>query len=128
MNPEDLSPVLSMCRSSRFGRFYDRLEFISTSQSNQNKGAMMGCSNPHPHGQIWSLSVVPTIPMQELVSLKEYSLTTLTPQSTAPRGLQGCYIVHLDTYMLVNQPNDKVDPVCSVSTHTLNSSNRKIAV
>ena len=50
---------------------------------------MMGCSNPHPHGQIWSLSVVPTIPMQELASLREYSLTTSTLLSAAPRGLEG---------------------------------------
>ena len=25
----------------------------------ENKGAMMGCSNPHPHGQIWANSFVP---------------------------------------------------------------------
>ena len=25
----------------------------------ENKGAVMGCSNPHPHGQIWSSSNVP---------------------------------------------------------------------
>ena len=27
----------------------------------ENKGAAMGCSNPHPHGQIWACDVVPTI-------------------------------------------------------------------
>ncbi|KAF8964080.1 HIT-like domain-containing protein [Flammula alnicola] len=42
----------------------------------ENKGSMMGCSNPHPHGQLWSLSAVPTIPAQELRSLKKYSLNT----------------------------------------------------
>ena len=26
----------------------------------ENKGAMMGCSNPHPHGQIWATSFIPT--------------------------------------------------------------------
>lgn len=26
----------------------------------ENKGAVMGCSNPHPHGQIWASSVLPT--------------------------------------------------------------------
>lgn len=26
----------------------------------ENKGAMMGCSNPHPHSQIWATSFVPT--------------------------------------------------------------------
>jgi UDPglucose--hexose-1-phosphate uridylyltransferase len=26
----------------------------------ENKGAMMGCSNPHPHGQVWASSYVPS--------------------------------------------------------------------
>jgi len=26
----------------------------------ENKGAAMGCSNPHPHGQIWATSFEPT--------------------------------------------------------------------
>ena len=25
----------------------------------ENKGAMMGCSNPHPHGQIWAVNYIP---------------------------------------------------------------------
>jgi UDPglucose--hexose-1-phosphate uridylyltransferase len=54
----------------------------------QNKGAMMGCSNPHPHGQVWSMSVVPTIPAQELRSLKNYALTSSQP-SAAPKGYGG---------------------------------------
>ncbi len=31
----------------------------------ENKGAMMGCSNPHPHGQIWASSYVPQTPAVE---------------------------------------------------------------
>jgi UDPglucose--hexose-1-phosphate uridylyltransferase len=27
----------------------------------ENKGAVMGCSNNHPHGQIWTLDNVPTL-------------------------------------------------------------------
>ncbi|MDT0604365.1 UDP-glucose--hexose-1-phosphate uridylyltransferase [Thalassotalea castellviae] len=27
----------------------------------ENKGAMMGCSNPHPHGQIWAQQQIPTL-------------------------------------------------------------------
>ncbi|QJQ32871.1 UDP-glucose--hexose-1-phosphate uridylyltransferase [Sphingomonas lacunae] len=27
----------------------------------ENKGAMMGCSNPHPHGQIWASNFVPSV-------------------------------------------------------------------
>ncbi|KAI0290461.1 galactose-1-phosphate uridyl transferase [Russula brevipes] len=39
----------------------------------ENKGAMMGCSNPHPHGQIWALNHVPTIAATELASLRRYA-------------------------------------------------------
>ncbi|WP_246327217.1 UDP-glucose--hexose-1-phosphate uridylyltransferase [Burkholderia guangdongensis] len=31
----------------------------------ENKGAMMGCSNPHPHGQIWATGYVPNEPASE---------------------------------------------------------------
>lgn len=31
----------------------------------ENKGAVMGCSNPHPHGQIWALNALPTEPAAE---------------------------------------------------------------
>jgi UDPglucose--hexose-1-phosphate uridylyltransferase len=27
----------------------------------ENKGAMMGCSNPHPHGQVWAQQSLPTL-------------------------------------------------------------------
>ncbi|MBR9911534.1 MAG: UDP-glucose--hexose-1-phosphate uridylyltransferase [Gammaproteobacteria bacterium] len=30
----------------------------------ENKGAVMGCSNPHPHGQIWASSYLPSEPAQ----------------------------------------------------------------
>lgn len=32
---------------------------ISNVQIFENKGAIMGCSNPHPHGQVWAQSSVP---------------------------------------------------------------------
>lgn len=38
----------------------------------ENKGAVMGCSNPHPHSQIWSQSILPTEPAKELASQTEY--------------------------------------------------------
>jgi len=31
----------------------------------ENKGAAMGCSNPHPHGQIWAVDALPTEPAAE---------------------------------------------------------------
>ncbi|KAL8934622.1 MAG: hypothetical protein Q9216_005811 [Gyalolechia sp. 2 TL-2023] len=38
----------------------------------ENKGAAMGCSNPHPHGQIWTTSSLPEEPALELEQLKRY--------------------------------------------------------
>ena len=38
----------------------------------ENKGAMMGCSNPHPHGQIWASSHVPDEPAQEDASQRAW--------------------------------------------------------
>ena len=37
-----------------------KLDFINHVQIFENKGAIMGCSNPHPHGQIWAQASVPT--------------------------------------------------------------------
>lgn len=34
-------------------------DIINYVQIFENKGAVMGCSNPHPHGQIWSQSTLP---------------------------------------------------------------------
>jgi UDPglucose--hexose-1-phosphate uridylyltransferase len=40
-------------------------EEIRSVQIFENKGAQMGCSNPHPHGQIWADEQVPVIPERE---------------------------------------------------------------
>lgn len=39
--------------------------FIKYVQIFENKGEIMGCSNPHPHGQIWAESTIPVEPMNE---------------------------------------------------------------
>ncbi|KAF2796687.1 galactose-1-phosphate uridylyltransferase [Melanomma pulvis-pyrius CBS 109.77] len=38
----------------------------------ENKGTTMGCSNPHPHGQIWTTTSLPEEPAIELEQLKKY--------------------------------------------------------
>ena len=38
----------------------------------ENKGAMMGCSNPHPHGQIWATSQVPVVPARKLAAQRAW--------------------------------------------------------
>ncbi len=38
----------------------------------ENKGAMMGCSNPHPHGQVWAGDFLPNDPAAEDRTQREY--------------------------------------------------------
>lgn len=38
----------------------------------ENKGAAMGCSNPHPHGQVWATTSLPEEPSIELQNMKQY--------------------------------------------------------
>jgi len=38
----------------------------------ENKGAAMGCSNPHPHAQVWASTAVPTIPARKLVTQQRH--------------------------------------------------------
>ena len=38
----------------------------------ENRGAMMGCSNPHPHGQIWAPSTIPNEPAKEHAAQQAY--------------------------------------------------------
>ncbi|RWA04811.1 hypothetical protein EKO27_g10288 [Xylaria grammica] len=37
----------------------------------ENKGAAMGCSNPHPHGQIWTTTTLPEEPAAELLEMEK---------------------------------------------------------
>jgi UDPglucose--hexose-1-phosphate uridylyltransferase len=39
----------------------------------ENKGELMGCSNPHPHGQIWASDFIPTEVAQELTQQRLWS-------------------------------------------------------
>jgi UDPglucose--hexose-1-phosphate uridylyltransferase len=41
-------------------------------QAFENKGAMMGCSNPHPHGQVWATSYVPLTPARKLATQRAW--------------------------------------------------------
>ena len=38
---------------------------ISYVQIFENRGSVMGCSNPHPHGQIWATQRLPDLPARE---------------------------------------------------------------
>lgn len=38
----------------------------------ENKGSSMGCSNPHPHCQLWCCSFLPSEPKTKDIKLREY--------------------------------------------------------
>lgn len=38
----------------------------------ENRGAMMGASNPHPHCQIWATASIPQVPSRELTCQRKY--------------------------------------------------------
>jgi len=48
------------------------LEFINHVQIFENRGAMMGASNPHPHCQIWATASIPEAPAKELIAQAAY--------------------------------------------------------
>jgi UDPglucose--hexose-1-phosphate uridylyltransferase len=48
------------------------LPFINSVQIFENRGAMMGASNPHPHCQIWANANLPNETAKELAALNEY--------------------------------------------------------
>jgi len=61
LNDEEMSAVIStwMTESADLGKSYASVQIF------ENKGAVMGCSNPHPHGQIWAQSQLPTLVSKE---------------------------------------------------------------
>mgnify|MGYP003676668145 CR=1 FL=1 len=57
MQVEAIEEVISLWQKEYLA--LGKKEEINHVQIFENKGAIMGCSNPHPHGQIWSQSSIP---------------------------------------------------------------------
>mgnify|MGYP001827387502 FL=1 len=70
MNVEDIRGVVDVWAEqyAELGAMDD----INHVQIFENKGAVMGCSNPHPHGQIWAQRNVPGEPAKELTHMQRY--------------------------------------------------------
>jgi len=72
------SQFLNHCKFIVFaGRWIEELTELGKKyvwvQIFENKGAIMGCSNPHPHCQIWASSFFPNEPcIKEHYQLKYY--------------------------------------------------------
>ena len=48
------------------------IDWVKHVQIFENRGVLMGASNPHPHCQIWANESVPGIPEKEMTSFREY--------------------------------------------------------
>jgi UDPglucose--hexose-1-phosphate uridylyltransferase len=52
-----------------------KIPWIQHVQIFENRGTLTGCSNPHPHCQIWANSCIPNEPAKEQASFREYNET-----------------------------------------------------
>jgi UDPglucose--hexose-1-phosphate uridylyltransferase len=73
MTPADVLSVVDMWVDEYLALgAYDGINHV---QIFENRGAMMGCSNPHPHGQIWANATVPDLVQAEAACQASYFAT-----------------------------------------------------
>jgi UDPglucose--hexose-1-phosphate uridylyltransferase len=75
LTPSQMSPLeIRALISTWIDQFetLSRTPDINYVQIFENRGLMMGCSNPHPHGQIWATSTIPNEPRKEQEALAAY--------------------------------------------------------
>jgi UDPglucose--hexose-1-phosphate uridylyltransferase len=70
MSTAEIAAVVQLWRE-QFAELGSR-DFIRYVQIFENRGAMMGASNPHPHCQIWATSSIPNEPAKEHRSMENY--------------------------------------------------------
>ena len=70
MELKDIEKVIALWQKEY--RDLGSLAEINHVQIFENKGATMGCSNPHPHGQIWAQSSIPEIVKKKTKQQKKY--------------------------------------------------------
>jgi len=61
LSDEEIAAVINtwISEAAHLGKTYRSVQIF------ENKGAVMGCSNPHPHGQIWAQTRLPTLLQKE---------------------------------------------------------------
>jgi len=74
MTATEIAGVINLWKSEY--EILGRQPKINYVQIFENKGEMMGCSNPHPHGQIWAQESIPVEPGKEQSSQLNYFLKT----------------------------------------------------
>ena len=70
MTVSDLTKIVDLW-AEQFAELGAR-DDINYVQIFENKGAMMGCSNMHPHGQIWAQKTIPDEPAKESIQQLQY--------------------------------------------------------
>ena len=70
MSVDEIEPVVKVWTEEY--RALGALEAIRWVQIFENRGAMMGASNPHPHCQIWATESLPNEAVKELASQRAY--------------------------------------------------------
>ncbi len=80
MSTDEVSEVVSTWINEY--KELSKLDFINYIQIFENKGEVMGCSNPHPHGQIWAQESIPVEPFkkqhQQINYYRKHSKTLLS--------------------------------------------------
>ena len=68
MKVENIKKVVELWveQIEELGKYYQWVQIF------ENKGEIMGCSNPHPHGQIWASNSLPNEPFKENKEQKKY--------------------------------------------------------
>lgn len=75
LSTEEMRAVIRtwMQEAADLGQHYPSVQIF------ENKGAAMGCSNPHPHGQIWAQDHVPTLVAKEDEQQRQFFAAHGTP-------------------------------------------------
>lgn len=68
MSRAELRTVVDLWES----QLIDLMETYAWVQLFENRGSMMGSSNPHPHGQLWALNTLPQVPDRENINQAAY--------------------------------------------------------
>ena len=68
LSVEEITSVVNTWQSQceELGKTYKSVQVF------ENKGSVMGCSNPHPHGQIWAQQQLPTLVMKKQKAQQAY--------------------------------------------------------
>jgi UDPglucose--hexose-1-phosphate uridylyltransferase len=76
-------------------------DFIRWVQIFENRGDMMGCSNSHPHGQIWATSALPNEAVKELTAFENRATCVLCDYLELETQLRERVVCENDSFVAV---------------------------